>query len=232
MGLIDDAFDLLLAGDCPGCARPGRQLCPSCQAAIAAGRIQSVERAGLALPIVAAGVYVDPLARVISQAKDHHRWDVLTVLGGRLALAVAGLVEAEGWGGVGQLVPLPSTGRAVRVRGLDVVATVAGRAQRWLNRAGLAVSLRRVLRLRPVRDQGGLSYDQRLANLTGAMWVTAPPPATDGWVVLVDDVVTSGASLQEARRTLVAAGGRVDGAATIAATVLQIDGWSGLGKLT
>lgn len=171
-----------------------------------------------------AGRYVDPLARIISQAKDHHRWDVLPLLSQRLALAVAGLVDTQGWGPLGCLVPLPSSPQAVRRRGLDVVEVMAGRARHLLNRAGLTVALRPVLRVRPTRDQGGLGYAERLTNLSGAMSLAGGARLGPGWVVVVDDVVTTGASLVEAGRALRGGGWTVDGAATVGATVLRLAG--------
>jgi len=73
---------------------------------------------------------------------------------------------------------------------------------------------------RRVRDQVGLGVDDRAANLAGALWV---PP---GWAarlggrpcLLVDDVVTTGATLAEAARALRAAGSGPVVAATVAAT--------------
>jgi predicted amidophosphoribosyltransferase len=71
---------------------------------------------------------------------------------------------------------------------------------------------------RVVADQAGLSQLARRDNLRGALGVTALPPA--GWrVVVVDDVVTTGATLTEAVRALHAAGVAVAGTAVVAATV-------------
>jgi len=68
---------------------------------------------------------------------------------------------------------------------------------------------------RAVRDQSGLTSVQRAANLHGAMRATPGPPVR---VVVVDDVVTTGATLVEAARALVAQGHHVVGAAVLGAT--------------
>jgi predicted amidophosphoribosyltransferase len=73
--------------------------------------------------------------------------------------------------------------------------------------------------LRPVADQAGLTAAGRLANLTGAVAVA---PGRAGLlafapVVLVDDLVTTGASLTVSARAVSVAGGRVAGAAVVAA---------------
>ena len=73
-----------------------------------------------------------------------------------------------------------------------------------------------LLLTRSVRDSAGLGTAERRVNLSGAM-VARTAPA--GWAaVLVDDIVTTGSTLSEARRALVEAGWPVLGAAVVAAT--------------
>ncbi|MEU2437544.1 ComF family protein [Streptomyces rubradiris] len=104
------------------------------------------------------------------------------------------------------LVPVPSARWAVRARGHDPVRRMALAAARELRRTGTPARVTAVLRQRrAVADQAGLDAAGRRANLAGALEVTAGggPLLGDGrHVVLVDDLMTTGASLAEAARAL------------------------------
>ncbi|MEU8795622.1 ComF family protein [Streptomyces sp. NPDC048643] len=104
------------------------------------------------------------------------------------------------------LVPVPSARRAVRARGHDPARRIALAAAGELRRTGTPARVLGVLRQRrPVADQSGLNSRQRLDNLAGALEVVAGGArllAEGGRVVLVDDLMTTGASLTEAARAL------------------------------
>ncbi|WP_084962140.1 ComF family protein [Thermoactinospora rubra] len=115
------------------------------------------------------------------------------------------------------LVPVPSASRTLRSRGHDPVGELAARAAGLLCRTGRAVAARPVLaQARPVGDQAGLTAARRAANLHGSLRVAHPVGAARA--VLVDDVVTTGATIAEAARALRAAGVAVPLAVTVAAT--------------
>jgi predicted amidophosphoribosyltransferase len=90
--------------------------------------------------------------------------------------------------------------------------------------SGISVATAPVLdRVRDVADQSGLSAADRAANLSGAFLVRprrrrslAARP-----VVIVDDVLTTGATAAEVRRALEGSCGPVLGVAVIAATQLS-----------
>ena len=118
------------------------------------------------------------------------------------------------------LVPVPSARRATAARGHDPARRIALRAARGLRRVGVGARVLPVLRQRrAVVDQAGLSAADRMANLAGALGVVAGSGRllSAGPVVVVDDVMTTGASLAEAVRAVRAAGGRVCGAGVVAA---------------
>lgn len=121
------------------------------------------------------------------------------------------------------LVPVPSARAAVVRRGHDPVRRIALAAAERLRRRGIRVELLPVLRQRrAVADQAGLSAAARRRNVRGALEAVrggAPRLRAPGCrVVLVDDVLTTGASLAEATRAVRAAGaGDVLAAAVVAA---------------
>ncbi len=168
-------------------------------------------------PVVAAGTYADTLRKVLLAAKERHALGLLPVLGGRLAAAVARLVLDAGLPTL-VLVPVPSAPSQVAARGVDLTASLARSAAVRLRSAGLGVSVQRALALaRRPEDQAGLDRIQRLANLAGALRSAGAPAS--GPVVVVDDIVTTGATLAEAVRACRAGGGQVIGAAVVAATM-------------
>lgn len=119
------------------------------------------------------------------------------------------------------LVPVPSTRESLRRRGDDVVLDLARRARRAGRRSGTATPVVAALRhARPVRDSAGLSAGERRRNLAGAFAATRRGAAvlSGRSVVVVDDLITTGATIAEAARALRQAGALVVGAAAVAAT--------------
>lgn len=151
------------------------------------------------------------------------------LLGDRLAAAVSTLLEARAVPADEPvlLVPVPSAAAAVRERGFDATRALAKRAARRLvtTRSVRADGL--LAQRRGLVDQSGLDAGERATNLSGGLRlrrglraVRSPPDGPA--LVVVDDLVTTGASLTEAVRCLDAAGYEVLGAATVSATVRRM----------
>lgn len=216
-GWWQDLTDLVLPAECGGCGRPRTVLCPECRAVLSGAvprRVRPVpEPPGL--PVVhAAARYADEVRAALLAHKERGALALSAPLGAALAGAVrAGLQEA--WArprvpgdGVVLLVPVPSSRGAVRARGHDPARRIALAAAGELRRAGTPSRVVAVLRQRRVvADQSGLDFQQRLANLAGALAVASGGGRllSGGRVVLVDDLMTTGASLTEAARAVRAA---------------------------
>ncbi|HVU74487.1 MAG TPA: phosphoribosyltransferase family protein, partial [Mycobacteriales bacterium] len=112
---------------------------------------------------------------------------------------------------------VPTTRAARRRRGRDPLHAITVAAVAALDAAGRPARAVPLLRVagRP-RDQTGLSGAERLANLSGVLAARRRDPGIP--VVLVDDVLTTGATLAEAARAIRAGGGEVHAAAVVAAT--------------
>jgi predicted amidophosphoribosyltransferase len=118
------------------------------------------------------------------------------------------------------LVPVPTTRAAVRRRGHSPLLSMTRHAAHRVRRDfGCAVAPVLTIR-RPTADQAGLDALARAVNVAGAY---APRNGLRGRlggvpVVVVDDVITTGATAGEASRTLAAAGATVLGIAVVSAT--------------
>lgn len=233
---------LVLPAGCAGCGRAGGALCGRCGAALCGARARRVRPGppppGLP-PVHAAVAYEDEARAVLLAHKERGELRLAAALGEALAGAVEAACprrpgDSRGRSGDGRpllLVPVPSARRAVAARGHDPARRIALAAAGLLRRGGRPARVLPVLRQRrAVADQAGLDARRRLANLTGALGA-APGCGrllAEGRVVLVDDLMTTGASLAEAARAVRAAGAPVAGAAVVAAAGRPIPAGAGV----
>ncbi|MGD9485273.1 phosphoribosyltransferase family protein [Streptomyces sp. TRM70308] len=231
-GWWQELADLVLAARCAGCGAPRGGLCGRCRGGLAelrarrAGPLPGLPRA------YAAGAYSDELRALLLAHKERGALRLARPLGQALAVAVRAVLAGPGSAaragteagaaesGPVALVPVPSARRTVAARGHDPVRRLARAAAAGLSRAGAPARASAVLhQRRPVADQAGLTRHERHRNLAGALGV-APGAARllggAGAVVVVDDLLTTGASLTEAVRALGDAGVRCAGAAVVA----------------
>lgn len=196
-------LDTLLPSNCVGCRRLGKPLCDPCfQALSPCPRV--VQRGILGWSVVDYGTVA---TNAINAFKEHGRTSLLGVF--------CQLLDQIELPKNVNLVGLPSSQAATRKRGFVPAELLADRLAR---RRGLRSSHALVF-AKKIADQAGLSRAQRELNLRGSM--IAKPVSGPIW--LVDDVVTTGASLREAVRAMEFSGNQVTGFVTIAETILKFD---------
>lgn len=209
-------LDFVLPLECGGCGVPATRWCHTCAASLHVRADEPrvvVPRIDPGVPVFALGRYSGVRREAIVALKEHGRTDLIPPLARAVALGIHHLV---GWGVLAlpvAVVPAPTRRSAARRRGGDPVARIAEAATVGDPRLDIA----RVLRTAGgVRDSVGLSSSDRQRNIAGRVRVigTAPGPAAE--VLLVDDIVTTGATASESVRALAAAGVRVAAVLSVA----------------
>ncbi|MCW2750601.1 MAG: ComF family protein [Aeromicrobium sp.] len=223
VGVFESAADLLLGASCPGCGRAALTLCRPCGLTIRPdpyvawpSPTPSALREPRPVVPMAGGANAGVLRAALIVWKEEGRFGLTAPLCHLLA-AAAGQLVAPGRPAV--MVPVPTSRRSKRARGADVVDELA-RASAGLLR-GLGVDIRAAQALayaRSTDDQAGLDAEHRAANLHGAFRLRATGALVGRDVIVVDDILTTGATVTEAVRVLSAAGHRPVGIAVVAAT--------------
>ncbi|MFJ1457688.1 ComF family protein [Nocardia sp. N2S4-5] len=198
-------LDLILPQACGGCGVVGTGWCASCAGCLAGPPRRVRPRTDPGVPCWALGPYSGPPRRAVLAAKERGRRDLAAPLGLALARGLDGLRSRDR---PLLLVPAPSRRVAARRRGGDPVARAARVATGWLSDSRCAP----VLATRPgVRDSVGLGPLDRRRNLRDGIRATGDSllallrcPNVE--VVLVDDVLTTGATARESVRALARAG--------------------------
>lgn len=217
--LVDGAAEALWPTRCVGCDRPGTLLCPHCRAALPwidqrwaclncgapAGWLACSEcdepwetrAVACALPFAGVGT------RLVTAYKDGHERRLAPVLAVAIACA---LDEARAWpapdgrprfdpAATDALCFVPATERAFVRRGFDHMEGVA-RALSALE----GIPMADVLARGPARDQRSLGRSERAANLRDSVEVVSDVAGLS--LLLVDDVITTGASIRACAQAL------------------------------
>jgi predicted amidophosphoribosyltransferase len=208
------AADLLWPARCAGCDLPGTLLCECCRTAMTLiGREHACPRCGAPegdhgcaecgrseftfAAARCAGALEWPLSRAITLHKDAGELRLTSLLAS-LAADAAG--EWTVWAHA--VIAVPASPGAFARRGFDHGALLAGAFA-----CATGVPALDALRARPRRDQRHLSRERRTTNAAASI-VACPRAHVPARVLVLDDVMTTGATFEAATRALLGAGAR------------------------
>ncbi|HEY8700393.1 MAG TPA: phosphoribosyltransferase family protein [Arthrobacter sp.] len=231
---LAELLALAVPVDCVCCGAEDRALCVACErqvrmltstpfrAETQAPALMDVD-GGTILPVVAAGVYREELAQALLSFKRHGQYALRSVLAKGLGKAFAAAMDGTD---AVFLVPVPSSAGAFVKRGFSPVHLLLGSLGQVSPLAGTPVLdvLRKTRHGNVVGrlsgGQKGLGRGARVNRVRGSMRVAGRKRKTVSGrrCVIVDDVLTTGATLSEAARALHLAGAAVEGAVVLAAT--------------
>jgi ComF family protein len=212
------ALDLALPAACAGCRREGSALCRECLPALDT-RLDAEPGVPMGLPADLPAPLLQlewcaPFTGVARRALHALKYEGERRLAPPLGAAIARRWARAGVSGE-LLVPVPASPDRVRERGYDQASLLAREAGRRLG-IGVIAALERT---RATTAQFDLDRAERAANLaSGAFRVRAEHRGAiaDRWVVLIDDVATTGATLAACAATLLDAGALAVSAVTVA----------------
>ena len=195
---------------CAICSRPAcpQTICPDCSQTIAKTRwgFSSLSLKEQRIPVIWRERYGGALTETIYRCKYRADWGGAKTLG--LCL---GQIPGLWLGEAPTAVPIPLADARLASRGFNQSHLIAASAARcW----GLEFQGRWLIKTRSTDRQAELSKENRSANLVNTF--TARAPIQGRRILLIDDIMTTGATLKEAARAVQDAGGLVIGAAVIA----------------
>ncbi|WP_445443607.1 ComF family protein [Clavibacter sp. km1a] len=239
-----DALAVVLPVACAGCGAPDRAVCAACAAALRSAplvrplALPAVDGAhgripARVVPVGCGSSYAPPWPALLSALKEEGRTDAARAMGATLARAVRATVAAAeraadpearpaperqptGPGAI-HVLDVPSPRASLRRRGYAPVEVLLARAGIRPLRLGGVPGLRRHplgFARRPA-DQAGLGVAARAANVDGCL--RARVDLAGRRFLVVDDVLTTGATLRETCRAVRAAGGEVVACAVLTA---------------
>ena len=206
-------LDWWIALPCPLCQRPARGVfCQDCQRQLQAERLDSWPVTTSPWPLYAWGIHRGALRRALYSLKYQGQRRIGAVLGEWLGSRWlesrqrrSDLLRQDY-----TVVPIPLHAERLQQRGYNQAALIG---QAFCERTGLRHLPTALVRVRATAPQHELNPQQRRQNLAGAFALKCPPATP---VLLLDDIYTTGSTVEAAHQALAAAGIPVAGVIVVA----------------
>jgi predicted amidophosphoribosyltransferase len=223
---IRDVARLVVPVCCPGCGRDDVRWCDECEAAWweapfrAEGDAPRLHRLGqVDLPVWSLVSLDGSPQSVIEAWKDADRRDLDPMFRGAIARGAAAVTSSVATANRIAVVPVPARPASTHRRGVDLPVLLAAAVVDQWRGEGLDAAVRRSLTMKRAESRG-LSARQRWRSAQQSMRMIDPPDLSRA-VVLIDDVMTTGATIATARDCLERAGAVVCAAITLAAAPMR-----------
>lgn len=190
---LSSLLDWIFPHTCLLCQRGESLLCDQCQRSLPL-QPQTIEVVGLERTLIATDYQQETVQALIKQFKYHN----LPQLGQHLAPLLIQLVTLQAMDQDWILVPIPLHAKRLRERDYNqcqLLAEIIGKHFNWPVCSVLQ-------RQRSTRAQAKLNKQQRLKNMAGAFSLSSTTILNNRNIILIDDVVTTGATLEAAAAVL------------------------------
>ncbi len=214
-GMKDQILEFVFPARCVICSKPPRLLCQGCLPLSSPNTFELDSTHG-----ISSFDYQTELGKVLNGFKDRGLLQLSTRLA-QVWLSDFERAVAE-FGPDAILVP-PSSRANFRKRGYNPTELLVKKTLSISSANVKALSVETPKLIRQTKDQSSLNQPQRAANLSGAFCYQGKPSRR---VLLIDDVLTTGATLQEMLRAVHATGAEVAGICVLAQRTLVIDSQS------
>jgi predicted amidophosphoribosyltransferase len=189
MSTLEEIVQLVFPGRCLGCHTLSSVICANC---LEQWQVSKFKTKYSELTVHSAILYTPVAAKIILAAKENGTATadqlLIQAIMGQIHTTAVDLQRIR-------LVPIPSSKRSIRSRGRSFMADIVRQIS---NQMGIPM-LDCLELTGKTTDQSGLNRQQRLENMKGSMSMKT---MARGELILIDDVITTGATLKEAARAL------------------------------
>jgi predicted amidophosphoribosyltransferase len=208
--------DLILERTCHSCGARRTHLCDVCRSSVERNVVPQRLFAG-SLPVHFAVRYETTARAIILAAKRTGARECIEVMARLARVALTDCLDELAVNGRICIIPMHSGAKTRTAAGQDLVVAVLRRALKGSRDLPVEVRVADVLQIRPNRlQQKLLNREQRMGNVNGGIRARAQARVKGVNVVIFDDVMTSGATLQAAEQAVTACGGLVRAGVVVA----------------